>query len=111
MVNFGSMNQATADLLKKISEQKEKEELQKEKEVIQSRLDTLESSLAKFKDKEVGEPLKNTPAPQGFPVKVSIHFSAPHLFKLNPSFDLFTTPDFFLHFAIDCDALAEGKTS
>ena len=62
MVNFGSMNQATADLLKKISEQKEKEELQKEKEVIQSRLDTLETSIEKSKDKEVGQPLKNTPA-------------------------------------------------
>jgi hypothetical protein len=61
-MDFNSMNQARADFLKKISDQKKEEALLKEKEAVQSRLDTLESSLAKFKDKEVGEPLKNTPA-------------------------------------------------
>ena len=62
MVNFGSMLDAQKNLLKQISDQKKEEALLKEKEAVQSRLDTLESSLAKFKDKEVGEPLKNTPA-------------------------------------------------
>jgi hypothetical protein len=63
MVNFGSMLDAQKNLLKQISEQKEREVLQKEKEVIQSRLDKLESSIEKSKDKEVGQPLINTPSP------------------------------------------------
>ncbi len=52
-MDFNSMNQARADFLKKISDQKKEEALLKEKEAVQSRLDTIESSLAKFKDNAV----------------------------------------------------------
>jgi phage-related protein len=60
MVNFGSMNQATADLLKKVSEQKKAEELQKEKEEIQTKLDVIEKNIEKLEDKKVAQ--TTTPA-------------------------------------------------
>lgn len=68
-MDFNSMNQARADFLKKISDQKKEEALLKEKEAVQSRLDTLESSLAKFKDNAVtptntiAPAVAETPAP------------------------------------------------
>lgn len=51
------------------------------------------------------------PSPHGFPFLVSTHFSFSHRFNAAPFSVFFTFPDFFLHFAIACDALAEGKTS
>ena len=49
------------------------------------------------------------PVPQGFPVRVSIHFSFVHLFRLEPAFDFVTFPFFFLHLAVACAARADAS--
>jgi acetyl-CoA carboxylase alpha subunit len=59
MVNFGSMNQATADLLKKVSEQKKAEELQKEKDTLQTKIDVIEKNIEKLEDKKVAQTTSN----------------------------------------------------
>jgi len=50
------------------------------------------------------------PCPHGFPVRVSFHFSAPHLFNEDPAVDFLTCPLDFRHLAICCDARADGNT-
>lgn len=50
------------------------------------------------------------PCPQGLPVRVSFHFSAPQRFNDEPALVLRTCPLDFRHFAICWEARAEGKT-
>jgi uncharacterized protein YlxW (UPF0749 family) len=59
MINFGSMNQAKADLLKKVSEQKKAEELQKEKDTLQTKIDVIEKNIEKLEDKKVAQTTSN----------------------------------------------------
>jgi hypothetical protein len=47
------------------------------------------------------------PAPQGLPVLVSCHFSAPHLFRFSPACVFRTFPLAFLHLAVACAARAD----
>lgn len=51
------------------------------------------------------------PAPHGLPVRVSTHFSFSQRFSAVPDSVFLTEPDCFLHLAMACDALADGKTS
>jgi len=46
--------------------------------------------------------------PHGRPVLVSFHFSFVQRLRLVPALVFRTWPDFFLHFAIACDARADG---